>query len=77
MDKVKPVYPQFNFVEPGYNDKSTMIQEINGLGAIRQQALTWTNVCHHIDGLMQKRYNSSELAMELSLFCIKPSIWYH
>ena len=29
----------------------------------------------HIDGLMQKRRNSSALAMELRLFCINPSIW--
>ena len=28
----------------------------------------------HTDRLMQKRYNSSALAMELCLFCIKPSI---
>ena len=28
----------------------------------------------HIDGLMQKGRNSSALAMELRLFCIKPSI---
>ena len=27
-----------------------------------------------IDGLMQKRRNSSALAMELRLLCIKPSI---
>ena len=29
----------------------------------------------HFDGLMQKRRNSSALAMELRLFCIKPSIF--
>ena len=29
----------------------------------------------NIDGLMQKRRNSSALAMELRLICIKPSIW--
>ena len=28
-----------------------------------------------IDSLMQKRRNSSALAMELRLFCIKPSTW--
>ena len=28
----------------------------------------------HIDGLMQKRRNSSKLAMELHLFCIKPYV---
>ena len=31
-------------------------------------------VIYHIDGLMQMRRNSSALAMELCLFCIKPSI---
>ena len=30
----------------------------------------------HCDGLMQKRRNSSALAMELCLICIKPSICY-
>ena len=30
----------------------------------------------HIDDLMQKRCNSSALAMELHLFCIQPSIWF-
>ena len=29
---------------------------------------------YRIDGLMQKRRNSSALAMELHLFCIKPSV---
>ena len=28
------------------------------------------------DGSMQMRYNSSASAMELHLFCIKPSIYY-
>ena len=33
--------------------------------------------CHfiYVDGLMQRRRNSSALAMELHLFCIKPSMW--
>ena len=31
----------------------------------------------HVDGLMQKRHNSSALAMELSLLWIKPSMWCH
>ena len=30
--------------------------------------------CLHIDGLMQKRCNSIALAMEIHLFCIKPSM---
>ena len=30
----------------------------------------------HINGLMQERYNSSALAMELCLFCINPSACY-
>ena len=29
----------------------------------------------HIDGLVQKRRNTSALAMEFHLFCIKPSIY--
>ena len=29
----------------------------------------------HIDGLVQERCNSSALAMELRLFCTKPSIY--
>ena len=29
----------------------------------------------HFDALMQKKHNSSASAMELRLFCIKPSIW--
>ena len=29
----------------------------------------------HIDGLMQKRRNSIANALELRLFCIKPSVW--
>ena len=38
-----------------------------------------TPFIHHFDGLMQKRCNSSASAMELHLFCIKPSIlwWCH
>ena len=32
---------------------------------------------HHIDSLMQKRCNTSALAIELCIFCIKPSIWCH
>ena len=34
--------------------------------------LSWVQ---YIDGLMQKRRNSSALAMELCLFCTKPSIY--
>ena len=32
-------------------------------------------VMQHIDGLMQRRRNSSALAMELRVFCTKPSIY--
>ena len=32
---------------------------------------------NHIDDLMQKRHDSRALAMELRLFCIKPSIFSH
>ena len=32
---------------------------------------------HQFDGLMQKRRNSIANALELRLFCIKPSIWWH
>ena len=31
----------------------------------------------HFNGLMQKRCNSSALAMELRLLCIKPSMWWN
>ena len=31
----------------------------------------------NFDGLLQKRQNSSALAAELSLFCIKPFKWYY
>ena len=43
---------------------------------------TWDHIAstsfrHHFDGLMQKRCNSSALAMELHVFCIKSSIlWW-
>ena len=33
-----------------------------------------SSLCLHIDGLMQKRCNSIADALELHLFCIKPSI---
>ena len=36
-----------------------------------------TNTKNKIDGLMQKRHNSSALAMELCLFWIKPSMNDH
>ena len=29
-----------------------------------------------VSGLMQKKYNSIANALELRLFCIKPSVWY-
>ena len=34
-------------------------------------------LCHHIDGSVQERCNSSALAMELHLSCTKPSVWHH
>ena len=44
------------------------------LGTIRQNAITWPNddpdLCHHIDGLVQKRRNSIANALELRLLCI-------
>ena len=40
--------------------------------------ILWHNCCHtddNIDGLVQKRHNSTTLAMELHLSCTKPSIF--
>ena len=31
--------------------------------------------CHHVDGLVQERRNSSVLAMKLHLSCTNPSMW--
>ena len=39
-----------------------------------QTTVTSQIIKHHINSLMQKRHNSSALAMDLRLFCIKPSI---
>ena len=37
--------------------------------------MAWRKLDPHLDGLVQKRCNSSALAMELHLSCNNPSIW--
>ena len=34
-------------------------------------------VCHHVNILVQKKLNSSVLAMELCLSCTNPCMWFH
>ena len=38
--------------------------------------MDYFELCHdHLDGLVQERRNSIANALELRLFCTKPSIW--
>ena len=59
-----------------FHDNEVNIGLSNGLV---QLTITWANVdpdlCHHMDGLMQERSNSTANALELRLSCINPSIW--
>ena len=45
-----------------------------------QHTKCWQHIVaksHHSDGLLQERRNSSALAMDLRLSCIKPSIYHY
>ena len=52
------------------------IERENGFipSCIQQQSIKHWSLLMHIDGLMQRRCQSSVLAMDLHLFCIKPLI---
>ena len=75
-DKVKPVYPPFNFVEAGgYNKLAEIWRKRYNF---RSSIISWYSahwgVVMHINGLVQQ-HNSRVLAMELCLSFTKPSIW--
>ena len=57
------------------SQKLVILGSCNGCLSSRCQVITCTNA--HFDGLVQKRRNSSALAMELHLSCTNPSIYWH
>ena len=60
-------YQAITWTNPGLSSMITPRTHLNGIH----------NECNYdIDGLVQERCNSSALAMECRLSCIKPSIWY-
>ena len=54
-------------------ERSCLISQLTCNGR-RNQAGKYTGA--YVHGLMQHRCNSSALALELCLFCIKPPIWH-
>ena len=64
------------YVNPGLSmdkaDKLLLWDE----GKRKVQYLVVGHKDFHINGLMQRRRNSVANALELHLFCIKPSIWH-
>ena len=61
--------PNERFPTPGLHAAQSQSSIWRGVHRGRFFLLQW----HHIDGLMQKRHNSIANALELCLFCIKPS----
>ena len=63
----------FSYVCPGFSEWRPEQNSQHFADRIFK-CLFWNEIFAYIDELIQERYNSSALAMEVRLSCIKPSI---